>query len=80
MYNIFVIVTKNPNLEIGKAYRGLTTGPHHEPEPDQYYRVVAYSTEDQWVNCLVAHGQDREWCEILCRINEPWYYYQIQTD
>ena len=39
-----VIVTKNPDLEIGKVYRGLTTGPHNEPEPNQCYRVVAHST------------------------------------
>ncbi|KKR32048.1 MAG: hypothetical protein UT65_C0010G0012 [Parcubacteria group bacterium GW2011_GWF2_39_8b] len=75
-----VIVTKNPDLEIGKVYRGLTTGPHNEPEPNQCYRVVAHSTEEAWVNCLVAHGKERAWQEMICRINEPWYYYQIETD
>ena len=75
-----VIVTKNPNLEIGKVYRGLTRGPWLEPEPNQCYRVVSRSTEEAWVDCLAAHGGDREWNEMLCCIDEPWYYYQIQTD
>lgn len=76
-----VIVSKR-KLEMGKIYRGLERGPWHEPEPNQCFRVVAPSTEQGWINCLVAfHGEkERKWLEMLAAINGPWLYYEIQTD
>ncbi len=76
-----VIVTKR-KLEINVVYRGLQRGPWHEPEPSQCYKVIVPSTEQGWIDCLVAfHGeQEREWLEILAAINGPWNYYEIQTD
>ena len=77
-----VIVSKNPALEIGKIYRGLEKGPWHEPEPNQCFRVIARSTAEAWVECLVSfHGEkERSWLEMLVNINGPWFYYEIQTD
>jgi hypothetical protein len=76
-----VVVNKDPNLLVGKIYRGLRRGPWG-PAPDQCFRVVKKSTEEAWIECLVSyHGEkEREWLEILVRIGEPWYYYEIQTD
>ena len=76
-----VIVSKKPDLEIGKVYRGLAIGPWG-PEPNQYYKVIASSNEQGWIDCLIAFRgeKEREWLEMLVCINGPWYYYEIQTD
>ena len=77
-----VVVSKKSDLEIGKVYRGLDRGPWHRSEPDQYYKVIARSNEQGWIDCLVDfHGEkEREWLEMLVCVNGPWYYYEIQTD
>ena len=76
-----VIVTKR-ELEIGKIYKGLATGPWHEPEPDQCVKVIAQSDEQGWIDCLVEFRgeREREWLEVLVQINGPWLYYEILTD
>jgi len=76
-----VIVTKSI-LEIGKKYQGLTTGPWHEPRPEQPYQVVANATEEDWVDCLTSfQGEStKEWHEIVASIGGPWNYYEIKTD
>jgi len=77
-----VIVSKNPDLEINEVYRGLATGPWHEPQPNLCYKVVARSTEQGWIDCLVAFKgeREREHLQMVASINGPWYYYEIQTD
>lgn len=79
--NKLIVCSKDPNLEIGKIYKGLARGPiGYGALPDQYHRVIAKATEQDWIDCNVAWGSDREWTEILAQINGPWYYYEIQTD
>ncbi|HVS79417.1 MAG TPA: hypothetical protein VHF05_00385 [Candidatus Paceibacterota bacterium] len=77
-----VIISSIPDLEIGKIYLGLTKGPWYQPLPGQCYKVVAHSTEQEWIECLVAfHGEDfRDHFEMLAAVEGPWFYYEIQTD
>ena len=77
-----VITSKNPNLKVGKIYRGLDKGPWHRSEPNQCFFIVAKSTEQAWIDCLVSfHGEkERSFLEMLAVVNGPWYYYEIETD
>ena len=56
--------------------------PIAKSEPNQCFLVVAKSTEQAWIDCLVSfHGEkERSWLEMLVAINGPWYYYEIYTD
>ncbi len=77
-----VIISKNPNLEIGKIYRGLAADPWTEPRPNQYQRVLAKSDAQAWIDCLASiRGEHlRDHFETLTIFGGPWYYYEIQTD
>ena len=77
-----VMVSKNPDLKIGKIYRGLARGPWYEPEPNQRFLVVAKSDEQGWIDCCVSYSGEgeRSWLQMLACINGPWYYYEILTD
>ncbi len=78
---VLVMLSKNPNLEIGAYYRSLGTGPYGEALlRDQPFRVVAMSTEEKYLDCLEAFGHDREQGAAACKVNGPWYYYEIHTD
>ena len=76
-----VITSKNPNLKIGEIYRGLAEGPFkYGSLPSQCFRVVGKATEQDWIDCNVSYGAPRDHTEMLVRVDEPWYYYWIQTD
>lgn len=76
-----VICSKNPNLKIGKIYRGLDSGPwKYGPLPNQCFMVISKSTAEAWIECNVAWGGPRDHFEMLVDINGPWFYYEIQTD
>jgi hypothetical protein len=73
-----VITTDHP-LEIGKRYSGLTD-PQTQMRPDQSALVVRESTREEYVECLVSYGWDREWMEILSTTGPYVYFYDILTD
>ncbi len=64
-------------LEIGKRYQGL-----HDPwfviRPDQAFLVVAQSTREEWIECIIGYGEERAWAEIYADLDP--YFYEILTD
>ena len=75
-----IMCSKNSDLKTGKVYHGLETGPHREPRPEQSYVVLRKATKEEYLDCMVSFGSERVWEEMICEINGPWYYYEIQTD
>ena len=76
-----VICSHVPDHEIGKVYKGIDAGPHAEPRPEQYFKVIGHATEQDWIDCCSDYSPHlRDHFEMLVKINGPWYYYKIETD
>jgi len=46
--------------------------------PNQRFLVIAEATREEWIECVVGFGEDRDWAEMLS-VLDP-YFYEIQTD
>ena len=72
-----LILQSNVPLGVGQRRKGL-----HDPWcrilPEQAFLVVAESTEEEWIQCVVAFGEEREWAELLASLDP--YFYEIRTD
>ena len=75
-----LVIHGKRQLKVGQIYHGLGRGPHYEPRPEQSFRVIAQSTKEEWIKCVVSFGEDKDWAETLTVIGGPWLYYEIQTD
>ena len=75
-----IMTNTDPDLEIGKVYKGLR-GLDGRWLENQHYRVVAKSNATEYVNYVVSIGGDRVHLERLVK-KSGWsrYYYEIQTD
>jgi hypothetical protein len=64
-------------LLVGKIYKGIWD-PWCRFLPEQAVKVIAESTAEEWIECLVAFGEEREWAELYAALDP--YFYVIQTD
>jgi hypothetical protein len=73
-----LVIQSGEQLEIGKVYQGKLRDPWAIRRPEQAYLVVAESTREEWVECVVSFGEERAWAEMLS-VLDP-YFYEIRTD
>jgi len=72
-----LVIQSSRSLNIGESYRDVFD-PIAVHRPEQIVHVVAESTREEWVECLVSFGEDRDWAEALS-VLDP-YFYEILTD
>ena len=72
-----MITTDTPHA-IDTVYQGGLKDPWAQHRPEQAFRVIGESTREEWIECLVSFGEDREWAEFLSYLSP--YFYEIQTD
>lgn len=73
-----LVIQATKPLEIGARYQGHLRDPWAILRPEQAYRVIAESTAEEWIDCLVSFGEERAHAEMLS-VLDP-YFYEIQTD
>lgn len=72
-----LIIHSRQELQVGQVYRGITD-PWSQHLKNQPIKIIAGATEDEWIECMVAHGIDRGWAELLSS-RDP-YFYEFQID
>ena len=65
-------------MEIGKVYHGHLRDLWAVHRPEQSYLVVGESTREEYIECLVSFGENRDWAELFS-VLDP-YFYEIKTD
>jgi hypothetical protein len=64
-------------LEVGRVYKNILD-PHGNHLTEQAYKVVAISTAEAWIECMVSFGEERSWAEMMSSLDP--HFYEIQTD